>query len=355
MSDKVKELKACLDSYHRKLARVMAVISSSDKDESQQNASDNDLSSVMKDLLDIIALTEQQIEIELNSQHSYKDPREPVSGTNYPVRLEESEEISESSSNESENEKTLEEDFTGEPVKVMAPFRHMNGEVEYLPAFYFQTNSAQNPDREDVLSVFYLTPLNDKMQPCLDFPFCERKFCKFSHGVKLKYSQLRKFRGFQHRALKLGRRVLFRPESETKLWSQGIISVVSQTEDKSDVVIEVADDNFKRFVLPMERVVSRRIIKDVTSREDESSGDSSNNSTSEISDTEEEHDQSETSKSCSSKTHLPHESDGKVNANSKSVNSSFDAGFGGWESYTKGIGSKLLSKMGYVQGTHIFP
>ena len=70
MSNTLKELQLSLDSYHRKLSRLMNLVASENNTKSSSDSirSHDDMSGVMKDLIDLIALTEQQIEHENKAQ-----------------------------------------------------------------------------------------------------------------------------------------------------------------------------------------------------------------------------------------------------------------------------------------------
>ena len=70
MSNTIKEFQLSLDSYHRKLSRLMNLVASGNSTESSSDSvrSHDDMSGVMKDLIDLIALTEQQIEHESKTQ-----------------------------------------------------------------------------------------------------------------------------------------------------------------------------------------------------------------------------------------------------------------------------------------------
>ncbi|XP_063721736.1 zinc finger CCCH-type with G patch domain-containing protein-like isoform X2 [Symsagittifera roscoffensis] len=367
MSNTIKEFQLSLDSYHRKLSRLMNLVASGNSTESSSDSvrSHDDMSGVMKDLIDLIALTEQQIEHESKTQ-AEKLKLMHVVNEDDEAQLNGVSDHSLSCTDRS-NENEVLDDFTGDTKKVLAPYRKLNGQVEYLPAFYFEKASIKTPAQSDILAVFYLTPLDNKMRPCHDYPFCERKKCKFSHGESLKFSQLRKFKGFQHRKLKQGLQILFREGEDSNLWSEGRIRSIPRLEKEKSgqaeesASIRVVSENGTEFSVPAERIVSRKIVKGVNSSkisdsEDESeSSDSGNSSDDEIelrasgngfgnregiTDTRCPNDRPSNELETSSSTP----------AKSGDQSSKIDERFGGWETHTKGIGSKILMKMGYVKG-----
>jgi hypothetical protein len=91
--------------------------------------------------------------------------------------------------------------------KIFAPFRHENGTVEYYTAFSVSGNTT---GVNEMLTVFYLTPLSDHMRPCIDFPDCTMKRCRFSHGARFKRSQVRKYTNYSFKSIKPGKEVLVR-------------------------------------------------------------------------------------------------------------------------------------------------
>ena len=203
----VNTLRSSLDRYHQKLARLMNSVS--------QN-SDQKLQMVIGDMLELIALTEEQIKQaeliseESDSHHSEESVKEIESELVIRGQDDGHEEQfvftgeSCSRSPQSNEESTTIGEYTH---KVMAPYRHMNGTIEYLTAFYFSSSPVdeiKQRNRSEKVRVFYLTPLSRAMNPCGDFPNCQRKLCKFSHGIDFQVSQLRRYSTTRsHRNLKV--------------------------------------------------------------------------------------------------------------------------------------------------------
>ena len=167
-----EDLKLSLAKYHQRLSCLMSSISSAGFEMNE------DITSLIDDLVELIAVTEQQIASRVdNSSTESETVSQPGSAG------------SDDGSPEENNVNPVEFVDNSDDVlhKVLAPHRSHNGTVEYLPAFYFDDGSA-DVNRK----VFFLTPLTEKMQPCPDYPVCNRQQCRYSHGVELKASQLKK-------------------------------------------------------------------------------------------------------------------------------------------------------------------
>ncbi|KAM9341816.1 zinc finger CCCH-type with G patch domain-containing protein [Pholidichthys leucotaenia] len=217
---------------------------------------------------------------------------------------------------EEEEEEDEEEEDNLSGTKVRAPYRTTWGTLEYHNAMVV---GAEPPDREEAqVRVLYIYPTQKSMKPCPFYLEGKCRFqdnCRFSHGEVVYVSELREFLECDLSNLKEGSACLARHEDG--IWypakitdiNSGFYTVKFDSLLLKDVVVE-AD-----CVLPPLR------------EDDPLSSDSDLDNNENLEDL----------------------------AYAKVLESSVDStssssNFGGWEAHTRGIGSKLMLKMGYEYG-----
>ncbi|XP_070823619.1 zinc finger CCCH-type with G patch domain-containing protein [Chaetodon trifascialis] len=330
-------LEAAISTYGAQLQQVETALSAG-LDPSQQS----DLLKLKDDLCQLIELTEASLVsvkksrllasledsngLQSNTSEAAADP----SGTNSNLTSEFAafySELGESSGSSSdtrerdrEEEGVVEEEGDEEEedslsgTKVRAPYRTKWGTLEYHNAMVV---GAEPPDGEEAqVRVLYVYPTQKSMKPCPFYLEDKCRFpdnCRFSHGEVVYVSELREFLEFDLSNLEEGSSCLTRHEdgiwypAKIKEIDSGFYTVKFDSLLLKDVVVE-ADC----IIPPL--------------REDDS---------------------------LSSDSELDDPGDGDDEAYAKVIDSAValnNASFGGWEAHTRGIGSKLMLKMGYEYG-----
>ncbi|KAI4457998.1 zinc finger ccch-type with g patch domain-containing protein [Holotrichia oblita] len=200
-----------------------------------------------------------------------------------------------------------------EGTRCKAPHKHSWGDTMYHNALICSILCPlKNNDYE--VKVMFINPTHQEMLPCpylldSDCKFSEDK-CRFSHGKVVLFSQLKEYEEPNFEDVKIGSKVL--AKGINKLWHRASVKrlfnkkcIVNFDCQSKDIELEFHD------ILPLGN-------EDVES---------------------------------------DHDIDGEIETNYEDViNMSLVVTpstevLGGWEKFTKGIGSKLMAKMGYVTGT----
>ncbi|XP_072305660.1 zinc finger CCCH-type with G patch domain-containing protein [Eucyclogobius newberryi] len=205
-----------------------------------------------------------------------------------------------------------EEDLSG--TKVRAPYRTKWGTLEYHNAMV--VGSEPTEGEESCVRVFYIYPTQKSMKPCPFYLEDKCRFpdtCRFSHGEIVLVSELREFVESNLSKLEEGSSCLARHEDG--IWYPAKVT------DIDDGFYTV---KFDSLLLKDAVVEADGLIPPM--REDDPL----------TSDSEDEDDDAAYAKVLDSA------------ADSTTLLSS--AEFGGWEAHTRGIGSKLMLKMGYEYG-----
>lgn len=215
--------------------------------------------------------------------------------------------------NEHEGEENEnEEDLSG--TKVRAPYRTTWGTLEYHNAMVV---GAEPPEgEEECVRVLYIYPTQRSMKPCPFYLEDKCRFpdnCKFSHGEVVLLSELRDFIESDLSKLEEGSSCLVRHEDG--IWYPAKIT---------DIDEGFYSVKFESLLLKNAVVEADSIIPPL--REDDPV----------TSDSEDDDDDTAYAKVLDSAS------------DSSTLISS--AEFGGWEAHTRGIGSKLMLKMGYEYG-----
>ncbi|XP_036389617.1 zinc finger CCCH-type with G patch domain-containing protein [Megalops cyprinoides] len=216
---------------------------------------------------------------------------------------------------EEEEEEDEYEDLSG--TKVRAPYRTSWGTLEYHNAMIVGAEDADG--EEPHVRVLYLHPTHKSMKPCPFFLEDKCRFmenCRFSHGEVVAVSELREFQDSDLSNLQEGSACLARHEDS--IWYPAKIT------DIDSGYYTVKFDS----LLQKSAVVEADGIIPPLRQDDPSSSSDSDDDAGEYSAYAKVIDSTETAEwtpSCSSS-------------------------FGGWEAHTRGIGSKLMVKMGYEFG-----
>lgn len=218
---------------------------------------------------------------------------------------------------EQEEDGEEEEDLSG--TKVRAPYRTSWGTLEYHNAMVVCPEEAEGDEAQ--VRVLYLHPTNKSMKACGFYLEGKCRFmdnCRYSHGEVVCVSELRDFLEADISNMESGSACL--AKHEDGIWYPAKISEI----DGGFYTVKFDSLLLKEAVLEADGVIPPL-------RQDDCSSSSS-------SDSEDDPDQ------CNggyAKVFTSKEED------MTTVNS---AEFCGWEAHTRGIGSKLLLKMGYELG-----
>uniref|UniRef100_A0A182PNC1 Zinc finger CCCH-type with G patch domain-containing protein n=1 Tax=Anopheles epiroticus TaxID=199890 RepID=A0A182PNC1_9DIPT len=209
--------------------------------------------------------------------------------------------------------------------KCSAPHLHTWGSTAYHNAMVCSL------DAEDLAQatakVLFTNPTHREMVPCAYFLEGECRFtdekCRYSHGEVVRLDQLRDYREPQfERLLRTGSRALVKQSS--RLWCKGTVLEVDFDQKRCKVRLE--EGKREQMEVPFEELLP---LDDDDPEESESDGIGS--------DSEEEADDEALRKALLVEKSL--------------FQPAPDRRLGEWEAYTRGIGSKIMQKMGYVVGT----
>lgn len=206
-----------------------------------------------------------------------------------------------------------EEDLSG--TKVRAPYRTTWGTLEYHNAMVV---GAEPPEGEEpCVRVLYIYPTQKSMKPCPFYLEDKCRFldnCKFSHGEVVLLSELRDFVESDLSKLEEGSSCLARHEDS--IWYPAKVTDI----DKGFYTVKFDSLLLKDTVVEADGIIPPMREDDPVTSDSEDDND----------------DDAAYAKVLDSA------------ADSSVLLSS--AEFGGWEAHTRGIGSKLMLKMGYEYG-----
>ncbi|KAL7855120.1 hypothetical protein SRHO_G00173100 [Serrasalmus rhombeus] len=321
-------LEQAIETYNAQLQQVEAALACG------LGASEQaDLLKLKEDLLQLIELTESSLVSVKKSRllASLEDSSTPTTPTEiqeqpkatnldtefaafYSELSESAGEVAQSPKNDEEEEEEEEEDISG--TKVRAPYHTSWGTLEYHNAMVV---CSEEPDGEETrVRVLYLYPTQKSMKPCSFFLEGKCRFmdsCRYSHGEVVRVSELRDFLEADLTNMQPGSSCL--AKHEDGIWYPAKITEI----EGGFYTVKFDSLLLKEAVLEADGVIPPL-------RPDESSSDSE-----------------EDSEECDAgyaKVFSSYKEENSVPANS--------AEFCGWEAHTRGIGSKLLLKMGYELG-----
>ncbi|CAL1605480.1 unnamed protein product [Knipowitschia caucasica] len=205
-----------------------------------------------------------------------------------------------------------EEDLSGKKVK--APYRTNWGTLEYHNAMVM---GAEPPEEEEAcVRVLYIYPTQKSMKPCPFYLEDKCRFpdtCRFSHGQVVLVSELRDFVESDLSKLEEGSSCLARHEDG--IWYPAKITDI----DNSFYTVKFDSALMKDAVVEADGLIPPMRDEDPVT-----------------SDSEDEDEDAAYAK--------------VLDSAEDSAASQSTAEFGGWEAHTRGIGSKLMLKMGYEYG-----
>ncbi|GAU97142.1 hypothetical protein RvY_08494 [Ramazzottius varieornatus] len=235
-------------------------------------------------------------------------------------------------------------------MQCRAPFQHFWGQKRYHNAMIHaveERGSADDGIGEDDLHVrvLFLQPTHRRMAPCKFYLDGKCRFdekqCHFSHGEVFRLDELEPYVPPDFAALKVGSACLCMLEVEEGLWEHGTIADITPTTETEEGEITVRIDGRKNI-----RIVSiAQLVPDPPP--DKPEEDEEADGADETIDIEglEGADAGEEEEQEAEMTFVPH------SAWSQSSHvAQVDNSFAGWEAHTKGVGSKLMSQMGFVVG-----
>ncbi|XP_077371138.1 zinc finger CCCH-type with G patch domain-containing protein [Festucalex cinctus] len=212
-----------------------------------------------------------------------------------------------------EEEGEVEDTLSG--TKVRAPYRTSWGTLEYHNAMVV---GAEEPDGDEAqVRVLYIYPTQKSMKPCPFYLEDKCRFqdnCRFSHGEVVYVSELRDFLDCDLSNLEEGSSCLTRHEDG--IWYPSRITDI----DNGFYTIKFDSLLLKDAVVEADCIIPP-LREDDPLSSDSDSGDAEDDAA----------------------YAKVYESTGESTASSTSD-------FGGWEVHTRGIGSKLMLKMGYEYG-----
>lgn len=196
--------------------------------------------------------------------------------------------------------------------KCRAPF-HIKGQIAptYHNGFIADIQAESRADGDVMLKVLFLNPIVEKMKPCEHFLNLSCNFdenCKFSHGELVKFSKIQSYQEPNYSLLKKKCHVLIKTESS--IWKPGTILEISEDLRTCQVKLQ---NSGKIFDCPFSDILPP--IDTDSDSSDLSSEDE-----------------------CEEEFYT-----------SRNV-FQIDDNFGEWEKFTTGFGSKMLQKLGYVEG-----
>ena len=212
-------------------------------------------------------------------------------------------------------------------TKCRAPFKSSSNFHNAVIYGYEESSLANAVNLDDIfIQIVFSMPTETKMVPCPFYLQGSCKFsgekCKFSHGNLVKLSQIKEYQEPDYTKIKEGARVIAKSPNDD-IWSHGIIDMVS----KNQTVIKFGGGS-------IETVSFEHILPLAESGDEEIESENEIIASSSV---------DINSASNSGGAGLTDDEIRMIDPTSEKL--------GGWEIYTRGIGSKLMEKMGYIFGT----
>ena len=331
----MEALEQSIEAYELQLKQVNDAILASASEPSQNE----DLMSLKTDLEQLVSLTKQNLvelkkEALLKELEQYNDKEEYTDDKSSQKReqIDVDQETDQQNVSNSLNVSAL------EGVKCQAPFKSINSAKEF---YHNAVIFASNTDEDGVghlsyenlhVRVVFSNPTCQKMIPCKYYldgkcNFSEDR-CRHSHGELVRLASLKEYLEPNYAELREGVGVLANEES-SNLWQHATVEGVEHDGLLGTTVhIRFSHDSKNIVSLPLEHVAPL------------------NNSLDEEDDSSDEEDESTIGGAyCNPNNETPIVRDllDKIDGSMSAI--------GGWESHTKGIGSKLMASMGYIHGT----
>ncbi|XP_065647083.1 zinc finger CCCH-type with G patch domain-containing protein isoform X4 [Hydra vulgaris] len=292
-------LQESLASYKDQLAQIISVISTAD-----DALTKLELYDLEKDLKELISVTEESLlslKKEKNLFNKYEEYNFPVNTESHTVA-----ESSQSESIDDDSNDTYDGDFVG--LKCRVKYTQEWGGYEYHNALILNVEKDCNEDLK--IRVLFLNPIQKSMLPCKYFMDDKCTFnqdCRYSHGYLVNLEDLVEYEEPDFSILSTGNKCLAKYEDD--IWYK---ATVREVHDDQATVSFDAYDKEKTFILDFHSIFP------TGSSSTESSDDES----------------------------FEDLSDEPLTYKRVSMNGPMAE----WEQHTRGIGSKLMMKMGYIFG-----
>ncbi|XP_025113334.1 zinc finger CCCH-type with G patch domain-containing protein-like isoform X2 [Pomacea canaliculata] len=212
-------------------------------------------------------------------------------------------------------------------LKCRAPHSHDWGKLDYHNALIISARKHSEQEEHILVNVMFTTPTHSSMLPCKFYLDGHCRFssdqCRYSHGYEVRLEELREFIEADHSTLAIDMKCL--AQYSDKIWYAATI-----TDIKDDLISVHFDDYGEDLDVDIAQVVpSESPAGGEGDTEDESDQDlNQGRQTLDASDSE----------------------DGEELPVFLWRPPQSTAAFGEWEAHTRGIGSKLMARMGYVVG-----
>lgn len=316
-----EELNESIRLYTEQLSQVELALASSDDPDERAN-----LESLRKDLTELLNLTRETLD------HEQESSSEPAAQQQASKDIDKEfaqfmAEVNELDAGDDEEEEEVEDstrqdlqDLVGS--KCSAPHTHKWGSQSHHNALICSVGE----ERDDGTSVkvLFINPTHQEMVPCSYYLEGECKFsdekCRFSHGQTVPFLELKDYKEPRFELLRRkGGPVLAKQKS--RLWEKGVVREVDFEGKTCKIKL---DESKREMELPFEDVFPLENEENDESASDESSGS-------------EEEDDAVAIR--------------QAEIISRSLlNPVPSQRLGEWEKHTKGMGSRIMQKMGYVVG-----
>ncbi|KAH9488480.1 hypothetical protein Btru_062315 [Bulinus truncatus] len=213
-------------------------------------------------------------------------------------------------------------------TKCRAPFSHEWGGYHYGNAMIWSVDPPSSDSTDYMVRVIFLNPVHPSIIPCTFFLDGKCRFsdddCRHSHGHPVLVSELKPFVEPDHSKICEGCRCL--AKSEDEVWYPG-------------TVVDVCDDHLVNVRFDAQKEECTIQVENVLPLESDSDSDDDSNDSDSAQGTSRDQDD-EYGNDKHKHSWKPAQTTDKL---------------GAWESHTKGIGSKLMAKMGYITGQGLGP
>lgn len=317
MSSK-EELNDSIRLYTEQLSQVdLAISASEDTDER------NNLESLKRDLTELLNLTRETLDHEEQQQQlsSATPPAHTDIDKEFALFMAEVKELDDGDGTASGADSTKQDLQELIGSKCSAPHTHKWGSKSHHNALICSVQQNDSGDEDTTVKVLFINPTHQEMVPCSYYLEGECKFsdekCRFSHGHSVSFLDLKEYKEPRFELLRRkGGPVL--AKQKNRLWEKGVVRDVDFEGKKCAIKL---DESKREVELPFE---------DVFPLENEDFDKDSS------SDSEDEDDEVAIR---------------QAEIISRSLlNPVPSQRLGDWEKHTKGIGSRIMLKMGYVVG-----
>ncbi|CAN7992810.1 unnamed protein product [Ixodes hexagonus] len=350
-SNEQKALEESLKQYEQQLEAVVLALESSDGSQA------DDLLELKQNLEEVICLTKTSLQATYDRRTGTEDKQSQddssasiddeferfqaeiaaLGGTSEPAS------VAGSATEEDHSKELAELTDHLEGSKVRAPFSKDWGQMEYHNAIVLSVEATDIAHVDDIrVNVMFTHPTTPSMKPCAFFLEGHCKFssdrCRFSHGHSVPVSDLREYVEPSFSLMQNRSTCLVRNNSDD-LWQLATVD--------SDQTSTLSKSGAGKIMVRLSRSGKAVSVaaEDVLPLGDDNDGAGSSDSDSDLDLNTEQG----TSETCLPSNEA-NEEDAPVPVIAWMPNESASFPLGLWEKHTKGIGSKLMEKMGYVWG-----